>query len=1394
MFEHHTNCRQQSNRRSSLPLKLLMAALFTGGNLVPALSVLAAPPAPGTIIQNQATGSFVNLDDSSTTNIESNIVQVQIAEVAGITVSGSAIPTEAPSGVTGAGPQQGNGAINAGDVVYFTYTITNVGNDPTQFFIPGAPSNLTNGTLQGNIQIIGFDPDGSGSTSATDLSSSPVTIPGAGALTGSLTIPGLAGGSLPAGGTLTVRVPVKVSTSATAGTQVTVVLGDTTPVNQQNQPFSDGGNNHDLYTEDNSGTDNGDTNGDPINGDATNHRQEASFSQQTTVTEAIDYGDAPDTYGTDNTSGNSSNSSDPVGANHTIVNGIHLGSTAPDAESDGQPTIAADSDGAEDDGPTIGGTSLQNLTLTAGNATTIDVATTGSGKLYGWIDWDGDGTFGNNANEVIVAETTDATGTRNISVTPPAGLTAGTSYARFRYSTDDLTNQPGGLASDGEVEDYAVALASTPPPMGPSCISPANTTFNSTNYSLNTQIQNSAPLTFYNATMGVDFTLTGGASFNAGIQVLNDPAPGFGQHLLVQAQNTNSFLTSNRRATYVFSFPTPVTDFSMVAGGLNNDDGTYIIASHKGVPVQITAANFSNLSTAMIFMDADGDGQSDTVVSRNQDNDPGVITNTYNLSIPGPVDEVRIVTGKEDNNGGNVTLGFLSIGYCANPDYGDAPLSYDDTDGGGTLDGNDSPAQHAIASTLYLGTVLPDAETAPQSSAAADGDDAISAPAVDDEDGITTFPNLNPSTTDYSVTATVNNTNNVPANVYAWIDFDRDGEFDEDERAANATVAANSTNAQVTLNWSNIGSSGPDITAGASYVRIRVTTDDLDTSTETTDRDDASVGSAIDGEVEDYPLEIQAGPVFPPPPVTGPGDGNECVLTHHQNPGTVADPNSFYSISDHTAPSTLELIGPWDVPSGTVEGLTADPGTGTFYALNANRSGSLFLGTIDPATGSFSDITTTGITSLSHSSLGTLNVVQSRAMAFQPGTNIIWAAAYLSQPTSGLGNNFFYLFQIDASTGDPVANAFGAGNEYLAIDLAPYTMSSSQSATIEALAFYPGAPNLLYGVVSTDRNAPATKIGHLFAVDVSAANPSAVLAPKNLEGTDFDGSTIITSNIYDIEGMSFDDNGDLVIVSSNVGGTNANSLFFVDLATGAASGKRTIVSGDWEGIACNAPLPVASDPNLLLVKRITKINNATTTINGDNLAIYNPVSAYPYDDNLIEPALAPNLPAFPTADTDKWPGTVDDTSSTFLIGGNDGGETSPDDEVEYTIYFLSAGSQDATNVQLCDRIPDNQVFVPDAYNAAHNSATGNTGGFSGSNRGITIEYNGQTLALTNDADGDIGQFYPPNSTLPAACNFTAGQTQDNGAVVVNLGNLPRATAPGTPGDSYGLIRFRANVK
>jgi uncharacterized repeat protein (TIGR01451 family) len=137
------------------------------------------------------------------------------------------------------------------------------------------------------------------------------------------------------------------------------------------------------------------------------------------------------------------------------------------------------------------------------------------------------------------------------------------------------------------------------------------------------------------------------------------------------------------------------------------------------------------------------------------------------------------------------------------------------------------------------------------------------------------------------------------------------------------------------------------------------------------------------------------------------------------------------------------------------------------------------------------------------------------------------------------------------------------------------------------------------------------------------------------------------------------------------------------------------------------------------------------------------------------------------------------------INSSDQVVVKPTDIVEYTIYFLSNGNATANNVRICDRIPDNTTFVPDAFNQSG----------SPSDRGISLSFNGSTQALTNVPDSDIGQYFAPGSNpISVYPTINCGGSNTNGAVVVNLGNLPAATAPNTPPTSYGFVRFRGRIK
>jgi uncharacterized repeat protein (TIGR01451 family) len=247
--------------------------------------------------------------------------------------------------------------------------------------------------------------------------------------------------------------------------------------------------------------------------------------------------------------------------------------------------------------------------------------------------------------------------------------------------------------------------------------------------------------------------------------------------------------------------------------------------------------------------------------------------------------------------------------------------------------------------------------------------------------------------------------------------------------------------------------------------------------------------------------------------------------------------------------------------------------------------------------------------------------------------------------------------------------------------------------------------------------------------------------------------------------------------------TPATDIYAVDNPDGAIGESVGVpINGNATESSITETVTIVANPNfanVLLVKRITRINDSSLTIGGDDLSIYRDQLSNPYDDNTFD------NPAPTPIDTANWP-----TLNIFMLGGINGGNIKPNDEVEYTIYFLSAGLGEAKNVLFCDRVPTNVSFIPTAFN----TATPATGGLAG-DRGILSLINGTTSAYTNIADGDTARYIAPgidpNSIYP---NVKCGGANNNGAVVVNLGNLPNATTPGTPAGAFGFVRFKGRVK
>jgi hypothetical protein len=112
----------------------------------------------------------------------------------------------------------------------------------------------------------------------------------------------------------------------------------------------------------------------------------------------------------------------------------------------------------------VGTAALPSGVLLSNNNNTVTLSATVpptmTGYLNAWIDFNADGDW-DDVGEQIATDLVVATGNTPLTVAVPGTAVAGTTYARFRLSTEaGLT--PTGTAVDGEVEDYQVQLLTAP--------------------------------------------------------------------------------------------------------------------------------------------------------------------------------------------------------------------------------------------------------------------------------------------------------------------------------------------------------------------------------------------------------------------------------------------------------------------------------------------------------------------------------------------------------------------------------------------------------------------------------------------------------------------------------------------------------------------------------------------------------------------------------------------------------------------------------------------------------------------------------------------------------------------------------------------------------------------
>lgn len=170
-------------------------------------------------------------------------------------------------------------------------------------------------------------------------------------------------------------------------------------------------------------------------------------------------------------------------------------------------------------------------------------------------------------------------------------------------------------------------------------------------------------------------------------------------------------------------------------------------------------------------------------------------------------------------------------------------------------------------------------------------------------------------------------------------------------------------------------------------------------------------------------------------------------------------------------------------------------------------------------------------------------------------------------------------------------------------------------------------------------------------------------------------------------------------------------------------------------------------PNLRVVKRITNVTRNGAPVNGIN---FNSFVDDPTNDNDNALGWSAVLGSPPV-------GAFNIGDSIALSG----------DDIEYTIYFLSDGSQAVQNAQLCDAIPTGSTFINNSF---------------GSGSGLLLNQAGASNPQTNAADADKASFTSPLTPVAPPC---ADTNNPNGSILFQLGNIPPNTG--------GFMRFRVRI-
>ncbi len=521
-------------------------------------------------------------------------------------------------------------------------------------------------------------------------------------------------------------------------------------------------------------------------------------------------------------------------ASQTASTEIKIGTAATDVEPVNPTTGNANADDTT-------GTDDEDLVIPAvvsGGELKVDIPVTLSGnvtlgRIGVWADWNGDGDS-LDANETVTLSSTGVIGGSNTitaTFSPPAGTTIGTKYLRI-IVMEGTTAPTFSSASTlkGEVEDYAISVVA--PTLDYGDLPDPIIGTSASNYQ--TLSNDNGPAHIANSNLRL------GAAVNAeGNGQPNSTATG---DLFDDGVATLPTLTQNLPATLTISATNTFGSAGFLKAWIDwNNDGN--LSADEELGSEISVPNGTNNGSFSFNFTVPGSA----VVGANL----GLRVRLASTTIPASNGVVG--TGEVED--------YLVSINTSTVDFGDYP--------------NFASASRVASTLIKAGTAATDVETVNPTSGNATADDTTG---TDDED--LTMPTLQVGT---------NGTLSIPVTLASPVTTGRIAVFadwngDNDVLDTNETVSL-STSSLVTGSNSITATLSPPTgtTGGVKYLRIIVT--------EGTTVPAFSGSSALRGEVEDYPITVNASTLDYgdlPDTGTGKGTGNYQTLNTDSGPSHTA--------------------------------------------------------------------------------------------------------------------------------------------------------------------------------------------------------------------------------------------------------------------------------------------------------------------------------------------------------------------------------------------------------------------------------------------------------------------------------------------------------------------------